>query len=274
MPATAYTRATLTAEVQAELQDDNGVYFTDAKVWAWINDAMAEWCRETKTRRYTWTVNLVADQAAYSHRSLTPRPIDVQDYYIPASAGSDQRIRLPKISQEELNGTYPTWQTQPSSWPQRVSRFTKGLSGFVLHPAPSSSQASEVREGTIVANQPRGIIRSIRGLGTAAATTAYGATVAIRFLLGAITIEGIAHSTDLALDADSLETVGGIDVEYQDAIKARVLLHAYAFDVAIAQPNKLAKAQAVWDEAMAKATRLVRAGFQSKPAESQRGSNI
>jgi hypothetical protein len=267
MPATSYTLATLRTEVLEEVQDSTGEHYTATIVKKRINNRMADFTRRTGCRRHTWEIDLVASQAEYSFASLSPRVVDVYSVACPMSAGSTDQYELRRMELTDLERDYPQWRTEADSWPRVYARFTEGSQGILLHPRPASSQAASVRSGTIAASQTTGILVGISGLTTAQATAAYGILVGVSFLVGNLRIDGAALSTDLDDDADSLETDGGIPIEWQPYIKAGVLADLCGdLSVPIAQVAKADQYEAKYEAGVQMALRRFQSSHQGRPA--------
>jgi hypothetical protein len=249
MPATSYTLATLRTEVLEEVQDSTGEHYTATIVKKRINNRMADFTRRTGCRRHTWEIDLVASQAEYSFASLSPRVVDVYSVACPMSAGSTDQYELRRMELTDLERDYPQWRTEADSWPRVYARFTEGSQGILLHPRPASSQAASVRSGTIAASQTTGIL------------------VGVSFLVGNLRIDGAALSTDLDDDADSLETDGGIPIEWQPYIKAGVLADLCGdLSVPIAQVAKADQYEAKYEAGVQMALRRFQSSHQGRPA--------
>lgn len=273
MGATSYTRSEARTQILRPLGDPTAKFYSTDMVNDAIDKRLADFCLRSQCRRYTWRKDLVANQTIIDLTTLTPRVIDIQDVALPSSADGEQEMPLPFKSMEWLNANYPAWRTQESAWPQRYSRFTEGFDGLVLHPAPSSSQSAQVTAGPVVASSPYGIIISVLGITAAAATSAYGSTINVDFLSGNLRIDGIAHSTDLTSDSDTLED-GGCPIQYQEAIISGAIADLSRLATVIAIPALIEQHESRYEALLAKASRQAKSGFQSKPALTQQGSNF
>lgn len=268
MPAASYTLATLRTELLQEVQDESGTHYTATVIKQRINNRMADFLNRVRCRRYSWTIDLVANQAEYDLSSLSPRCLEPIDVACSQSAGSTDLFSLPRLEVTELDEHYGEWRTEPASWPRVFSRSLQGPHKILLHPRPQSSQQVQVQNGTNVTSSLYGTIVNVSGLTAAQATSLYGVTVAVQFLCGALRIDGIASSTDLTNDSDSLETVGGIPVQWQPAIKAGVLADLYGdLSVPIAQVQKAAQYEAEYEAFVSQALSKTLVSFQGRPAK-------
>jgi hypothetical protein len=128
-----------------------------------------------------------------------------------------------------------------------------------------------VRTGTVLFSDLYGTLIDLSGLGTVEATSLYGAVLDVQYLVGSMRIDGVAYSTDMDEDADTLEAAG-VPIQWQYAIKHGVIADLHSMTtIPIRQPEKIADAEAQYQAAVMKAKSKVLANFQRKPAQQAKG---
>lgn len=267
MPAAPYTRATLRTAFAGELQDLSLRHWTAAWFARTLNDAMGDWCEQTKSRLVNGQIDIVADQAVYSLTGLSPRCIDIKRASCPTSADAADDRRLILISAEELERDGArNWRSDPSTWPTHLIRGTQGAQSLRLYPTPSSSQSATVADTVYYASQATGGLMSLDDLTVDEATAEVGGLMSIDFLCGSLQLYYVAHSTDIDDDVTTVEAACGISPDRQDALLWYIAARACEVAVPIAIREKAAGYWDKWASEIKQQIRLTMVGSQSTPA--------
>lgn len=271
MPGTAYTRSECRSQILREMQDETGVYFTPDTVNDRIDDGMERWCQDTRLNVVNGQIDIVADQSVYSLTAMSPRVIEILRASCPSGPSATDDLTLRLMTQTDLDQEYPTWRSQPSSWPFVMIRDLAGPQSLRLYPTPASSQSASVRAGTFFASQATGGLVSIEGMTSAQASAATGGAVSIQYLVGSLQLYYIAGSVDITSNSTTLEEACGISPDFQDAIVWYVCARLCEMDVSIAQQNKVQVYWQKWAAVVADAVKRERSGMQVRPVRTVRG---
>lgn len=270
MPSTPYTRLTASTAILTERQDPNANYTSLAVIYDLLNDAMGDWCEMARLRLVNRSIAIVGNQPVYSLTGLAPRCIEIVRASVPTGVNATDDYRMELLSQMQLDDRYPAWRSQAAYWPFALIRDVQGPQSFRLFPTPASSQQATVANGTIIANQKTGIMIDIQGLTNVQATALTGGVVDAQFLVGAVQLYYIAHSTDIADDATTVETACGISPDFQDALIWYVSARLCEIDTPISQAQKAQTYWSKWANELAKATQMEKSAMQVRPPRSTR----
>lgn len=274
MPATSYTLGTATDAVQKRLQeatDGTAVYFPDSDVAGVINLGMAQVCEDTGCRRTTTTITVNAGQAEYDLTGITPRVIDVLRAALPPNENSTDEQPLAFVYMEDLDAADYQWRSKTGA-PIAYMRWGQGFNKLRLYPEPDSTYTAITDADAATFSGLYGGIISVAGLTDTEFDALYGGVIGAAYKYGSLRLDYVAQSTDLSDSGDSMETTGGIPVQYQDAVIFWACAELCRWDVPIAQVQKSAMYEAMYQAEIAKANELAANSFQSKPVVESVGS--
>jgi hypothetical protein len=271
MPGTTYDRSEARTQILREMLDPTAKYFTTDLVNDRINDAMEQWCQDSRLRVVNGQIDIVANISVYSLTSMAPRVIEILRASCPTGSTATDDYTLRLMTQTDLDQEYPNWRSETASWPFAVIRDLAGPQSLRLYPTPASSQEATVRAGTYFANQTTGAMMNLSGLSSAAATAAAGAAMNIQYLVGSLQLYYVAGSTDISSDATTLETACGISPDFQDAIIFYVCARLCEMDTPISQQQKAQGYWAKYQTILQEAIRRDRSGMQQRPPRTVRG---
>lgn len=253
------TRAILRSYCQRDTQTQDGVYIGVSDWNAYLNEGCHQFCAETRLLRHSTTLSISGGDSTPSLEAVSPRVLEVLKVWW---AGSE----LDLVTEQWLQANFPKYLTDEGT-PMRYARFDTGFPAIRLHPAPSSAISASVSGGTF-ATSPYGLLTGINGLGTAEATSAYGTTANVAYLLDGLRVDYIADCPDMALDSDE----PGFDPQFHLAPYYYAMRSFHKrYDVPIAEPEKVQEFEALWATSVDMANRLVRSEFQKQPAMARRG---
>lgn len=237
MPNSSYTRSTLASDIQTELNDTAGTYYTSSIVNAEINLAISDFLQMTRLRRSNAVIAVTSGIAEYSLSSLTPRVLEVLRVALPTSAGgTDERI-LQFATLEGIEATDSNWRLT-TGLPYAYMRWNQGDQQIRLYPIPDSGFSATVQASDVTFSGYLGDIDYFVDLTDAAFTSAYGAIDTLAPEYGSLRVEYVAAGTDLSADGDSVETVGGVPPQFQDALKWYACARLCELSLPIAQRDK------------------------------------
>jgi len=271
MPATSYTRSTASAAIGTEMQDEPATHYTATIKHGLINQAMAQVAEDTQCRRATTTITVNAGQAEYSLTSVSPRIIDVLRVALPPNENSTDEQLLQFVTMEDLDAYDLQWRSQTGS-PTAYMRWGQGFNSIRLYPEPDSTYTAIADASAATFSGLYGGIINVEGLTDTEFDALYGGAIDAAYKYGSLRIDYVAQSTDLSGDSDSLETVGGIPAQYQDAVIWHACARACELSVPIAQQQKAAVYWAKYAAEIRKANELTANSFQSKPVVESVGS--
>lgn len=264
MPATSYTRSTASSAIGTEMQDATGTYYTATIKSGLINQGMAQVAEDTQCRRATTTITVNAGQAEYSLTGVSPRVLDVLRVALPPNEGSTDEQLLQFVTMEDLDAHDSQWRSQTGN-PTAYMRWGQGFNAIRIYPEPDTTYTAITDASAATFSGLYGGVIDLTGLTDSEFDSLYGGVIDAAYKYGSLRVDYVAQSTDLTSDSDSLETVGGIPVQYQDAVIWYACARLCEIDVAIAQQQKAAGYWAKYAAEIGKANDLTANSFQSKP---------
>lgn len=267
MPAASYTLSTLRTEIQEEMQDTAGTYYTNALILKRINSVLARFLKATGIRRKTTTIDVNAGQAEYSLTSITPVIDEVLRVALPNDEASTDELALTYMTQEEIERQDGTWR-QTTGNPWAYMRWGQGPGIIRLYPEPTGTYTAIADASAAVFSGDYGLVADLAGQTDADFDADYGSIISAEYKYGAMRVDYIAGATALSDDADNLLSTNQIPVEFQEAIKWGVCEELCQLSLPIAQVKKAPLYRARFDEIVSQARSLALKGMQAKPPRS------
>lgn len=271
MPATSYTLATLRSAMQTAALDPTGKYNTAAICLDRINLALAQVAQDTSCRRATTTITVNAGQAVYSLTSVAPRVIDVLRVALPPSENDTAEQLLTFLTMEEIDGIDFQWRSTTGD-PTAYMRWGDGFTALRLYPEPTSTYTAITDASAATFSDLYGGIIDLSGLTDSEFDALYGGVIDAAYKYGSLRVDYVASSTDLANNSDSVETVGGIPVQYQDAVFYYAMFLLSQIQTPVATAINGDQYMALYQAEVAKCRQLSESSFQSKPLVESAGS--
>lgn len=267
-----YTLAQLTKQVLEECLDPgpagdftDGDTFTKAKVHEVLNEGVGVFLENTRSRRKTWVMDVIAGQSAYDLSTLSPLPLDVLRVSLPTAASGTDDKALHYYAQEELEDKDDQWLIARGEVTGYM-RWNRGEMSLQLYRIPDTGFTAYARSnGLFYFDSLYGDMDAMTGVDDTTFDSLYGSGVDLNDKYGAMTIEGTAGATTMTADSDTPLSTSGISPIYHACFRDYAVWRLLSMNSDLQQVQRAQDYLQRFQAKVKSASVITESGFQKKP---------